>query len=139
MVSIKVGGSIYMPISPGDTAWILISTALVMLMTPGLAMFYDGMVRRKNLLSTMIMSFSALALVGVLWVLFGYSLGFGPDVSGIISGLDFLGLNGVGMGPSATYASTVPHLAFMMFQGMFAIIAVALISGAWWNASSSVR
>jgi Amt family ammonium transporter len=119
-----------MPINPGDTAWILISTALVMLMTPGLAMFYGGMVRRKNLLSTMMMSFSALALVGVLWVLFGYSLGFGPDIGGVIGGLDFLGLNGVGMGPSATYASTVPHLAFMMFQGMFAIIAVALISGA---------
>jgi len=119
-----------MPISPGDTAWILMSTALVMLMTPGLAMFYGGMVRRKNLLSTMMMSFSALALVGVLWVLYGYSLSFGPDIGGIIGGLDFIGLNGVGMEPSGTYASTVPHLAFMMFQGMFAIIAVALISGA---------
>jgi Amt family ammonium transporter len=119
-----------MPISPGDTAWILMSTALVMLMTPGLAMFYGGMVRRKNLLSTMMMSFSALALVGVLWVLYGYSLSFGPDIGGIIGGLDFIGLNNVGMEPSGTYASTVPHLAFMMFQGMFAIIAVALISGA---------
>jgi len=119
-----------MPISPGDTAWILMSTALVMLMTPGLAMFYGGMVRRKNLLSTMMMSFSALALVGVLWVLYGYSLSFGPDIGGIIGGLDFIGLNDVGMEPSGTYASTVPHLAFMMFQGMFAIIAVALISGA---------
>lgn len=119
-----------MTINPGDTAWILMSTALVMLMTPGLALFYGGMVRRKNLLSTMMMSFAALAVVGVMWVLFGYSLGFGPDISGIVGNLDFLGLSGVGMEASGTYASTVPHLAFMMFQGMFAIITVALISGA---------
>ena len=117
-------------INSGDTAWILISSALVMLMTPGVALFYGGMVRRKNVLSTMVMSFAALALVGLLWVLYGYSLSFGPDKFGIIGGLDFVGLNQVGQAPSDTYASTVPHLAFMIYQAMFAIIAVALITGA---------
>ncbi len=116
--------------STGDTAWIMISTALVMLMTPGLALFYGGMVRRKNVLSTIMMSLGILALVGVLWVLFGYSLCFGPDKGGFIGGLDWVGLRSVGQEPSSTYASTVPHLAFMMFQGMFAIITVALITGA---------
>jgi ammonium transporter, Amt family len=114
----------------GDTAWLLISTALVMFMTPGLALFYGGMVRRKNILSTLMMSFSVLALVGVLWILIGYTLGFGPDIAGFIGSLKFLGLNNVGLAPSETYASTVPHLAFMMFQGMFAIITVALFTGA---------
>jgi Amt family ammonium transporter len=117
-------------INAGDTAWILISSALVMLMTPGLAFFYGGMVRRKNVLSTIMMSFSILVMVSVLWVLYGYSLSFGPDKGGIIGGLDWFGLNHVGQSPSATYATTVPHLAFMMFQGMFAIIAVALWTGA---------
>jgi len=117
-------------VNSGDTAWILVSSALVMLMTPGVALFYGGMVRRKNVLSTMMMSFVALALVGLLWVLYGYSLSFGPDKFGIIGGLDFIGLNQVGQAPSAVYASTVPHLAFMIFQAMFAIITVALITGA---------
>jgi len=117
-------------INSGDTAWILVSSALVMLMTPGVALFYGGMVRRKNVLSTMVMSFAALALVGLLWVLYGYSLSFGPDQLGIIGGLDFVGLNQVGQAPSDIYASTVPHLASMIFQAMFAIIAVALITGA---------
>ncbi|MBU2608271.1 MAG: ammonium transporter, partial [Chloroflexi bacterium] len=117
-------------VSSGDTAWILISSALVMLMTPGVALFYGGMVRRKNVLSTMMMSFIALALVGLLWVLYGYSLGFGSDIGGFIGGLDFLGLRGVGQEPSAIYATTVPHLAFMVFQAMFAVITVALITGA---------
>ena len=115
--------------SSGDTAWILISTALVMLMTPGLALFYGGMVRKKNVLSTMMMSFAILAVIGVLWVLYGYTLAFGPDKGGIIGGLDWIGLRNVGQGPSP-YAPTVPHLAYMMFQGMFAIITVALITGA---------
>ena len=114
----------------GDTAWMLISTALVMLMTPGLALFYGGMVRKKNILSTMMMSFAILAVIGILWVLYGYSLAFGPDKGGIIGGLDWIGLRNVGQAPSSVYATTVPHLAFMMFQGMFAIIAVALITGA---------
>ena len=114
----------------GDTAWMLTSTALVMLMTPGLALFYGGMVRRKNLISTIMMSFAILALVGVLWVIFGYSLGFGPDVGGLIGNLKYFGLNTVGAAPSTVYATTVPHLVYMMFQGMFAIITVALITGA---------
>lgn len=119
-----------MSINSGDTAWFLVSSALVMLMTPGVALFYGGMVRRKNVLSTIMMSFSALALVGLLWVLYGYSLSFGPDIGGIIGGLDWIGLSQVGQEPSSVYATTVPHLAFMIFQAMFAIIAVALISGA---------
>jgi len=119
-----------MPVNPGDTAWILISSALVMLMTPGVALFYGGMVRRKNVLSTMMMSFAALGLVGLLWVLYGYSLSFGTDIGGIIGRLDYLGLRQVGQEPSPIYASTVPHLAFMIFQAMFAIITVALITGA---------
>jgi Amt family ammonium transporter len=119
-----------MPVSSGDTAWLLISTALVMLMTPGVALFYGGMVRRKNLLSTMMMSFAVLALVSVLWVLYGYSLSFGPDKGGLIGGLNWIALSNVGQEPSSVYATTVPHLAFMMFQGMFAIVTVALITGA---------
>jgi ammonium transporter, Amt family len=119
-----------MAINPADTVWILISSALVMLMTPGVALFYGGMVRRKNLLSTMMMSFACLGLVGLLWVLYGYSLTFGADKGGFIGGLDFIGLMNVGQDPSPTYASTVPHLAFMVFQAMFAIITVALITGA---------
>ena len=119
-----------MPVNSADTAWLLISSALVMLMTPGLALFYGGMVRRKNILSTMMMSFGILAVIGVLWVLYGYSLAFGPDKGGIIGGLDWIGLRSVGQAPSSVYAQTTPQLAFMMFQGMFAIIAVALITGA---------
>ncbi|MFC1846624.1 ammonium transporter [Chloroflexota bacterium] len=114
----------------GDTTWILISSALVLLMTPGLALFYGGMARRKNLLSTMMMSFAIMGLIGLIWALWGYSLSFGSDYGGFIGGFSFLGLNNVLMQPSATYASSVPHLAFMAFQGMFAIITVALITGA---------
>jgi Amt family ammonium transporter len=119
-----------MSVNAGDTAWILVSSALVMLMTPGVALFYGGMVRRKNILSTIMMSFVALGVVGLLWVLYGYSLSFGTDSLGIIGGLDFVGLSNVGQEPSAIYASTVPHLAFVVFQAMFAIITVALITGA---------
>lgn len=119
-----------MSINSGDTAWLLISSALVMLMTPGLALFYGGMVRRKNLLSTMMMSFACLGLVALLWVLYGYSLSFGNDHAGIIGGFNFLGLMNVGQEPSSIYATTVPHLAFMIFQAMFAIITVALFTGA---------
>jgi len=117
-------------INPADTVWILISSALVMLMTPGVALFYGGMVRRKNLLSTMMMSFACLGLAGMLWVLYGYSLSFGTDHAGIIGGFDFIGLKNVGQDPSPVYAATVPHLGFMIFQGMFAIITVALFTGA---------
>jgi len=123
-------GGFVMTVNAADTAWILISSALVLLMTPGVALFYGGMVRRKNVLSTIMMSFVCLALIALLWILYGYSLGFGSDIGGIIGGLDFLGLNKVGQEPSPVYASTVPHLAFMIFQAMFAIITVALITGA---------
>jgi Amt family ammonium transporter len=118
-------------IDTGDTAWILISTALVMLMTPGLALFYGGMVRRKNVLGTIMHSFVAIALVSVQWILFGYSLAFGPDSHGLIGNLSWAGLNGVGLTPNADYAPTVPHLAFMIYQAMFAVITPALISGAF--------
>ena len=117
-------------INSGDTAWLLLSAALVMLMIPGLALFYGGMVRGKNVLSTLMMSFVLLGVITILWVLYGYSLSFGSDIGGIIGGLDFLGLSGVGQEPSATYATTVPHLSFVTFQAMFAIIAVALWTGA---------
>ncbi|OGO32767.1 MAG: ammonia channel protein [Chloroflexi bacterium RBG_16_56_11] len=117
-------------VNSGDTAWLLMSSALVMLMTPGLALFYGGMVRRKNVLSTIMMSFACLGLVGLLWVLYGYSLSFGTDHGGFIGGLNFLGLANVGQEPSSVYATTVPHLAFMVFQAMFAIITVALFTGA---------
>ena len=119
-----------MPINTGDTAWLLMSSALVMLMTPGLALFYGGMVRRKNILSTIMMSFACLGLVGLLWVLYAYSLSFGTDHAGIIGGFNFLGLNNVGQDPSTVYATTVPHLAYMIFQAMFAVITVALFTGA---------
>jgi len=119
-------------IDSGDTAWVLVSTALVMLMTPGLALFYGGLVRRKNVLSTIMHSFFVLALVSVTWVLWGYSLAFGPDAGlGLIGTLQWVGLEGVTGDPSPIYASTVPHLAFMAFQMMFAIITPALITGAF--------
>ncbi|MFH1484583.1 MAG: ammonium transporter [Chloroflexota bacterium] len=113
-----------------DTVWVLVSSAMVMLMTPGLALFYGGMVRRKNVLSTIMMSFVLIAMVSILWVLYGYSLGFGPDIGGVIGRLDWIGLTGVGQEPSDVYAPTVPHLAFMIFQAMFAVITVALWTGA---------
>jgi ammonium transporter, Amt family len=119
-----------MPINAADTAWVLISAAMVMLMTPGVAFFYGGMVRRKNFLSTLMMCFVTLGLIGLLWVIYGYSLSFGPDKWGIIGGLNFFGLNGVRQSPSAIYASTIPELAFAAFQMMFAVITVALIIGA---------
>jgi Amt family ammonium transporter len=117
-------------IDTGDTAWVLACAALVMFMTPGLALFYGGLVRTKNVLGTIMQSFFALALVTVLWTLVGYTLAFGPDIGGLIGGLSFLGLNDVGLEPSETYATTVPHLAFSTYQLMFAIITPALITGA---------
>lgn len=120
-----------MRIDTGDTTWILVSTALVMLMTPGLALFYGGMVRQKNVLGTIMQSFVALGVVTVQWILIGYSLSFGPDIKGLIGSLQWAGLNGVGLTPNPDYAATVPHQAFMMFQMMFAIITPALISGAF--------
>jgi len=115
----------------GDTAFVLVSSALVMLMTPGLALFYGGMVRGKNVLGTIMQSYIILALITLEWVLWGYSLYFGPDHGGIIGGLDWFGLKGVGMEPHETYGTTIPHLAFMIFQCMFAVITPALITGAF--------
>jgi Amt family ammonium transporter len=118
-----------MRIDTGDTAWLLVSTALVLLMTPGLALFYGGMVRTKNVLSTFMHSFFALGLVTLQWVLVGYSLAFGTDHGGVIGGLNHAFLNGVGLEPKA--GATTPHLLFMAYQLMFAIITPALISGAF--------
>jgi Amt family ammonium transporter len=118
-------------VSGADTAWILVSAALVLLMTPALAMFYGGMVRTKNVLGTIMHSFVAIAVVSVQWVLIGYSLAFGPDVHGLIGGLDWAGLRTVGLQPNPQYASTIPQLAFMIYQCMFAVITPALISGAF--------
>jgi ammonium transporter, Amt family len=120
-------------IDSGDTAWVLTSAALVMLMTPGLALFYGGLVRRKNVLSTIMHSVFILALVSVTWVLFGFTLAFGKDVNGwgIIGGLDYIGLRGVGVAPLAQYAPTIPGSAYMAFQMMFAVITPALITGAF--------
>src|SRR5947209_5370768 len=119
-------------VNPGDTAWLLVSTALVMLMTPALGFFYGGLVRRKNVLSTLMHSWFILALISVQWVLWGYSLAFSPDTGlGIIGGLSWVGLNGVGQEPNPDYAGSVPHLAYMAFQMMFAVITPALITGAF--------
>jgi Amt family ammonium transporter len=114
-----------------DTAFVLFSAALVMLMTPGLALFYGGMVRSKNVLATLMQNFILLAVIGVQWALFGYSLAFGPDVGGIIGSLEWIGLNGVGLEPLKAYSETIPHQTFMIYQAMFAIITPALITGAW--------
>ena len=116
-------------IDTGDTAWLLVSSALVLLMTPGLAFFYGGMVRSKNILNMLMQSFVAMSIITVLWVLAGYSLAFSKG-SPVIGGLSWIGLNGVGQEPNAFYGATVPHQVFMVFQMMFAIITPALISGA---------
>jgi Amt family ammonium transporter len=120
-------------INAGDTAWVLVSAALVMLMTPGLGFFYGGLVRRKNVLSTVMHSFFILALISVQWVLWGYSLSFGPDWGGhgLIGDLSWVGLRGVGMAPDPDYAATIPHEVYMAFQMMFAVITPALITGAF--------
>jgi Amt family ammonium transporter len=117
-------------VNTGDTAWILMSTGLVMLMTPGLAFFYGGLVRTKNVLSTIMQSWFILALVSVTWVVFGYTLAFGPSQGGLIGGLDHLFLRGVGVEPGA-YATTIPSMLFVVYQMMFAIITPALITGAF--------
>ena len=118
-------------VNSGDTAWVLVSAALVMLMTPGLAFFYGGLVRRKNVLSVLMQCFMVLCLISVQWVLFGYSLAFGPDHGGLIGNLAWLGLKGVGGAPNPDYAATIPHSTFMIFQMMFAVITPALIVGAF--------
>jgi ammonium transporter, Amt family len=115
----------------GDTAFMLVSAALVMLMTPGLALFYGGMVRSKNVLATIMENFILLGVISVLWAIYGYSLAFGPDVGHFIGNLDWVGLAGVGFEPFKAYAETIPHQTFMIYQAMFAIITPALITGAF--------
>ena len=118
-------------INQADTVWMLIATALVMLMTPTLAFFYGGLVRKKNILSVLMQCMVVLCVISIQWVLFGYSLAFGPDKGGLIGGLEWIGLNGVGLAPSPDYCSTIPHQLFMAFQMMFAVITPALIVGAF--------
>src|SRR5579859_4633734 len=117
------------PINSGDTAFVLLCAALVLFMTPGLAFFYAGLVKGKNVLNTLMMTFIALAIVGVQWVLIGYSLSFSPG-SAFLGGLSWFGLSGVGGAVNPDLAPGIPHLAFMLFQAMFAVITPALISGA---------
>ncbi len=131
LLSVPALGAEAPKVDTGDTAWVLASAALVMLMVPAVGLFYGGMVRKKNALSTIMFSFAILALISVQWVLFGYSLAFGHDVKGVNGSLAWLGLNGVGQTPNADYAATIPALAYMIFQAMFAIITVALITGAF--------
>jgi Amt family ammonium transporter len=119
------------PINAGDTTWVLVCSALVLMMTPALAFFYGGMVRKKNALSTLTLSFTIMGLISIQWVLYGYSLAFDSDFHGLIGGLSFVGLTGVGAAPNPDYAATIPHLAFAAFQMMFAIITPALITGAF--------
>ncbi len=119
-----------MQIDSGDTTWVLVSTALVLVMTPALAFFYGGMVRKKNILSTLNLSFIMICLISMQWLIYGYSLAFGSDVGGLVGSLEFLGFNGVGAEPAAI-APTIPHMLFAAFQMMFAIITPALITGAF--------
>ncbi len=114
----------------GDTAYVLVCSAMVLLMTPALAFFYGGLVRRKNVLNTMASSFMIIGVSSIMWVVAGYSLSFGPDMGGILGSLDWFGMNQVGWDPNPDYAATIPHLVFAMFQMMFAIITPALITGA---------
>jgi len=118
-------------VDTGDTAWVLISSALVLLMTPALAFFYGGLVRKKNMLSVLMQCFFLMCLITLQWVILGYTLSFGPDVGGWIGSLEWLGLKGVGLEPYPDYSATIPHQAFMIFQMMFAIITPGLIIGAF--------
>jgi Amt family ammonium transporter len=118
-------------ISGADTGFVLVAAALVLLMTPGLAIFYAGMVRSKNVLGTLMQSFILIALITLEWVYIGYSMSFGPDIGGIIGSLAWFGLKNVGPAPNPEYAATIPHLVFMIYQCMFAVITPALITGAF--------
>ena len=129
--TVWAAGSVVPVISSGDTAWILISAALVFLMTPGLAFFYGGLVRRKNMLSILMQCFVLICIITLQWVLFGYSLAFGPDVKGLIGSFGWAGLQGVTLDPFAAYSTTIPHQLFMIYQAMFAIITPGLILGAF--------
>ena len=116
-------------INPADNAWVLISAALVLIMIPGVGLFYGGMVRKKNAISTIIFSFAIMGIISLQWILVGYTLAFGTDIGGVIGGLDHLGLRGVGV--EAMEGLTIPSLTFMIFQAMFAIITVSLITGSY--------
>lgn len=118
-------------INAGDTAWVLSAAALVMIMTPAVGFFYGGMVRSKNVVSVIKQSLLILGIVSLQWVVIGYSLVFGKDIGGVIGGLNFFGLRGVGYAPNPAYAPTIPHLAYMIFQAMFAIVTPALIIGSF--------
>jgi Amt family ammonium transporter len=119
-------------VDSGDNAWMLTSAALVLMMTaPGLALFYGGLVRSKNVLNLLMQSFIMIALISIQWVLWGYSLAFGPDHGHVVGGLDWIGLRGVGLEPNPDYAATIPHQTFMIYQAMFAIITPALMTGAF--------
>ena len=118
-------------ISSGDTAGVLTASALVLLMTPGLAFFYGGLVRKKNIVSTIMYSFVSIGLVGIVWVLWGYSLAFGPDIGGFVGNLEWFGLKDVSATEAGPYSDTIPHQAFMIFQAMFAILTPALVTGAF--------
>ena len=118
-------------LSAGDTAWVLASSALVLLMTPGLAFFYGGLVRKKNVLSILMQCYIVICIVTIQWVVFGYSLAFGPDIKGLIGNLDWAFLKHVGADPFAGYSATIPHSVFMIFQAMFAVITPALILGSF--------
>lgn len=117
-------------IDTGDTAWVMVAAAFVMLMTPGLAFFYAGMVRTKNVVSTLFQNFAAFPVIGLLWLVCGYSLAFGPSIGGFVGNLDFFMLNGVGQAPNPDYSGTIPHNLFMLFQCMFAVITPVLMTGA---------
>ena len=118
-------------INAGDTAWLIVATGLVLMMTPALAFFYGGMVRKKNALSTLNLSIVTMGVISIQWVLYGYTLAFGQSMGGLVGGMNFLGLNGVGAAPNADYAATIPHLLFAAYQMMFAVITPALITGAF--------
>jgi Amt family ammonium transporter len=118
-------------IDSGDTAWVLISSALVLLMIPGLAFFYGGLVRKKNVLSILMQCFMLMGVITIQWIVVGYTLSFGSDIGGVIGGMDFFGMRGVGIGANPDFSETIPHQAFMIFQAMFAIITPALVIGAF--------
>lgn len=125
----SAGPSVASPLNAGDEAWVLASSALVLVMTPGLALFYGGMVRSKNVITTMLQVFAVIGVVSVQWVLFGYSLAFGPDVHHLIGSLAWIGFRHVGAAPATAYAPTIPNELFSIFQLMFAVITPALIVG----------
>jgi Amt family ammonium transporter len=128
---IKVFKRRYVEMNNADTAFIMVSAALVLLMTPGLALFYGGMVRRKNVLGTIMQSFILIALITFEWVYLGYTMSFGPDMGGLLGDLSWFGLSGVGIEPNPDYAPTIPQIVFMIYQCMFAVITPALITGAF--------